>query len=126
MQRKQAGGVVDGSTRQSPSNKRSAAPSGGAPSGGAPSAVAQRPLRERIVHLLALKPYRKPDLLLWLERERASLKDKAELTSVLEEVRHLGRALTMETAVLRADRQTDKTQRESSTVDTGPDVDAKA
>lgn len=47
----------------------------------------QKPLRERIIHLLALKPYRKPELLLWLERERASPKDKAELGAILEEVK---------------------------------------
>lgn len=47
----------------------------------------QKPLRERIIHLLALKPYRKPELLLWLERERGSPRDKAELGSILEEVR---------------------------------------
>ncbi|XP_029979437.1 RNA polymerase II elongation factor ELL2-like [Sphaeramia orbicularis] len=46
----------------------------------------QKPLRERIVHLLALKPYRKPELLLWLERERSSPKDKADLGAILEEV----------------------------------------
>lgn len=46
----------------------------------------QKPLKDRIVHLLALKPYRKPELLLWLERERASPKDKAELGAILEEV----------------------------------------
>ncbi|XP_047218262.1 RNA polymerase II elongation factor ELL2-like [Girardinichthys multiradiatus] len=46
----------------------------------------QKPLKERIIHLLALKPYRKPELLLWLERERAGTKDKAELGAVLEEV----------------------------------------
>ncbi|KAI4825529.1 hypothetical protein KUCAC02_021209, partial [Chaenocephalus aceratus] len=66
----------DGSNKHSPSNKRSLVP----------SPVAHRPLRDRIIHLLALKPYRKPELLLWLERERASLKDKADLTSILEEV----------------------------------------
>ncbi|XP_034385696.1 RNA polymerase II elongation factor ELL2-like [Cyclopterus lumpus] len=46
----------------------------------------QKPLRERIIHLLALKPYRKPELLLWLERERAGPKDKAELGATLGEV----------------------------------------
>ncbi|XP_056134656.1 RNA polymerase II elongation factor ELL2-like isoform X2 [Lampris incognitus] len=51
-----------------------------------PGLLTQRPLRERIIHLLALKPYRKPELLLWLDRERASPKDKAELAAVLEEV----------------------------------------
>ena len=70
---------VDGSNKHSPSHKRSTVP----------SPVAHRTLRERIIHLLALKPYRKPELLLWLEREKASLKDKADLTSVLDEVRHL-------------------------------------
>ncbi|XP_047437225.1 RNA polymerase II elongation factor ELL-like isoform X2 [Mugil cephalus] len=53
--------------------------------GGAPTPT-QRPLKDRIVHLLALKPYKKPELLLWLERERATPKDKAELGAVLEEV----------------------------------------
>ncbi|KAF7653107.1 hypothetical protein LDENG_00087340 [Lucifuga dentata] len=48
--------------------------------------LTQKPLRERIIHLLALKPYRKPELLLWLERERARSKDKAELGAILEEV----------------------------------------
>lgn len=43
-------------------------------------------MKERIIHLLALKPYRKPELLLWLERERATPKDKAELGAILEEV----------------------------------------
>lgn len=67
----------DSSNRLSPSNKRSLVP----------SPVAHRPLRDRVIHLLALKPYRKPELLLWLERERAAPKDKADLTSVLDEVR---------------------------------------
>ncbi|XP_049579193.1 RNA polymerase II elongation factor ELL2 isoform X2 [Syngnathus scovelli] len=66
----------DGSNKHSPGNKRSLVP----------SPAAHRPLRERVVHLLALKPYKKPELLLWLERERAAPKDKADLTSVLDEV----------------------------------------
>lgn len=81
VQRKQ--GLVsnsDSNNKHSPNNKRSLGP----------SPVAHRPLRDRIIHLLALKPYRKPELLLWLERERATPKDKTDLTSVLEEVRHLG------------------------------------
>lgn len=75
----------DSSNRHSPSNKRSLVP----------SPVAHRPLRDRIIHLLALKPYRKPELLLWLERERASPKDKADLTSVLDEVTHLAHCSLM-------------------------------
>ncbi|XP_022047035.1 RNA polymerase II elongation factor ELL [Acanthochromis polyacanthus] len=77
VQRKQ--GLVSGSdssNKHSPSNKRSLVP----------SPVAHRPLRDRIIHLLALKHYKKPELLLWLERERATPKDKADLTSVLDEV----------------------------------------
>ncbi|XP_077373753.1 RNA polymerase II elongation factor ELL [Festucalex cinctus] len=62
--------------KHSPSNKRSLVP----------SPVAHRPLRDRLIHLLALKPYKKPELLLWLERERAGPKDKTELTLVLDEV----------------------------------------
>ncbi|KAJ8248790.1 hypothetical protein GJAV_G00227780 [Gymnothorax javanicus] len=68
--------VTDSLHRHSPSNRR----------GGVPSAVANRPLRDRLLHLLALKAYRKPELLLWLDRERASPRDKADLGSVLEEV----------------------------------------
>ncbi|XP_005470820.1 RNA polymerase II elongation factor ELL [Oreochromis niloticus] len=80
VQRKQ--GLVsssDSNNKHSPNNKRSLVP----------SPVAHRPLRDRIIHLLALKPYRKPELLLWLDRERATPKDKADLTSVLEEVAKL-------------------------------------
>ncbi|XP_029933788.1 RNA polymerase II elongation factor ELL2-like [Myripristis murdjan] len=62
--------------RYSPNNRRN----------GTVALLTQKPLRERIIHLLALKPYRKPELLLWLERERASPKDKAELGAVLDEV----------------------------------------
>ncbi|CAG5958042.1 unnamed protein product [Menidia menidia] len=77
VQRKQGlASASDGSNKHSPSNKRSLLP----------SLVVHRPLRDRIIHLLALKPYRKPEVLLWLERERASPKDKADLTSVLDEV----------------------------------------
>ncbi|KAG5839728.1 hypothetical protein ANANG_G00208020 [Anguilla anguilla] len=71
--------TTDGLHRHSPSNRR----------GGAPGTVAQRPLRDRLLHLLALKPYRKPELLLWLDRERAGPRDKADLGSVLEEVAKL-------------------------------------
>ncbi|XP_020790932.2 RNA polymerase II elongation factor ELL isoform X1 [Boleophthalmus pectinirostris] len=52
----------------------------------APSPAAQRPLLERVIHLLALKPYRKPELLRSLEREGVSPKEKADLSAVLEEV----------------------------------------
>ncbi|KAK7913637.1 hypothetical protein WMY93_013848 [Mugilogobius chulae] len=51
--------------------------------------LSSRHLKERIIHLLALKPYRKPELLLWLEKERATPKDKTELGAVLDEVAKL-------------------------------------
>uniref|UniRef100_A0A8C1V8F5 Si:ch211-13k12.2 n=1 Tax=Cyprinus carpio TaxID=7962 RepID=A0A8C1V8F5_CYPCA len=69
----------DNTNRHSPSNKRN----------GTPSLVATRPLKERVIHVLALKPYSKPELLLWLEREKASPKDKADLNAVLDEVAKL-------------------------------------
>ncbi|XP_028814388.1 RNA polymerase II elongation factor ELL [Denticeps clupeoides] len=71
--------ATDASNKHSPSNKRSSVP----------SPVAHRPLRDRLIHLLALKPYRRPELLLWLERDRASPKDKTDLSTVLEEVAKL-------------------------------------
>ncbi|KAK0149162.1 RNA polymerase II elongation factor ELL2 [Merluccius polli] len=73
-----------GLLKHSPHSRRAPA---GPP--GAPGLVAQRPLKERVIHLLALKPYRKPELLLWLDRERAHPRDKADLGAVLEEVARL-------------------------------------
>ncbi|KAJ1180169.1 hypothetical protein NDU88_005393 [Pleurodeles waltl] len=49
----------------------------------------QRPLREWLVHHLALKPHRKADLLLRLEKTTISLKDRADVSSVLELVGRL-------------------------------------
>lgn len=51
------------------------------------SAALPRPLRERLVHLLALKPYRKPELLVRLTKEGLSPQDKDTLDSVLQQVR---------------------------------------
>ncbi|XP_028298805.1 RNA polymerase II elongation factor ELL2-like [Gouania willdenowi] len=64
-------------------------PSANSRRNGSLCATTQKPLRERVIHLLALKAYRKPELLLWLEREKAGSKDKAELGAVLEEVAKL-------------------------------------
>ncbi|XP_055078395.1 RNA polymerase II elongation factor ELL isoform X2 [Periophthalmus magnuspinnatus] len=75
VQRKQTL-VSDGFNKLSPSYKRNLAP----------SPAAQRPLLERVIHLLALKPYRKPELLRSLEREGLTPKDKADLSAVLDEV----------------------------------------
>ncbi|XP_038669313.1 RNA polymerase II elongation factor ELL isoform X2 [Scyliorhinus canicula] len=51
--------------------------------------VTQRALKDRVIHLLALKPYKKPELILWLEREKANPKDKADLSFVLDQVAKL-------------------------------------
>eukprot|EP00062_Callorhinchus_milii_P002358 gi/632938467/ref/XP_007905086.1/ PREDICTED: RNA polymerase II elongation factor ELL3 isoform X2 [Callorhinchus milii] len=53
------------------------------------SLVVHKPLRDRIIHLLALKPYKKPELILWLEREKNDPKDKADLPFVLDQVAKL-------------------------------------
>lgn len=91
IQRKQglSSGMDSSSNKHSPNNKKS----------GAPSPVALRPLRDRIIHVLALKPYRKPELLLWLERERATPKDKTDLGAVLDEVRPVERNTAQQTVL---------------------------
>lgn len=48
--------------------------------------VGTRPLRERVTHLLALKPYKKPELLLRLQKDGLKANDKDELDAVLKEV----------------------------------------
>uniref|UniRef100_A0A671SP19 OCEL domain-containing protein n=1 Tax=Sinocyclocheilus anshuiensis TaxID=1608454 RepID=A0A671SP19_9TELE len=48
-----------------------------------------RPLRERLVHLLALKPYRKPELLVRLTKDGLSSQDKETLDSLLQQVANL-------------------------------------
>ncbi|XP_066503325.1 RNA polymerase II elongation factor ELL [Hoplias malabaricus] len=45
-----------------------------------------RPLRERLIHLLALKPFRKPELLLRLTKDGLSAQDKDALDSLLQQV----------------------------------------
>ncbi|KAL0968307.1 hypothetical protein UPYG_G00265120 [Umbra pygmaea] len=80
IQRKQSlPSTMESSSKHSPSNKRSVAP----------GTLTPRPLKDRVIHVLALKPYRKLELLLWLERERASPKDKSDLGTVLDEVAKL-------------------------------------
>ncbi|KAJ0009095.1 hypothetical protein NQD34_016510 [Periophthalmus magnuspinnatus] len=51
--------------------------------------VQRRPLRERVTHLLALKPYRKPELLLRLQRDGLRPEDKGQLENLLQEVGQL-------------------------------------
>ncbi|XP_056615128.1 RNA polymerase II elongation factor ELL isoform X2 [Triplophysa dalaica] len=48
-----------------------------------------RPLRERLVHLLALKPYRKPELLVRLIKDGLPPQDKEMLDSLLQQVANL-------------------------------------
>ncbi|KAG5851324.1 hypothetical protein ANANG_G00091990 [Anguilla anguilla] len=53
------------------------------------SGVQQRPLRDRLTHLLALKPYRKPELILRLQKDGLSPHDKDTLDSLLQQVANL-------------------------------------
>ncbi|NXH53146.1 ELL2 factor, partial [Rhabdornis inornatus] len=53
------------------------------------SAVCQRPVRDRVIHLLALKNYKKPELLTHLQREGIVEKDKETLGKILQEVANL-------------------------------------
>ncbi|XP_070765169.1 RNA polymerase II elongation factor ELL [Enoplosus armatus] len=48
-----------------------------------------RPLRERLLHLLALKPYKKPELILRLQKDGLSQLDKDSLDSLLQQVANL-------------------------------------
>ncbi|KAF3701044.1 RNA polymerase II elongation factor ELL Eleven-nineteen lysine-rich leukemia protein [Channa argus] len=51
--------------------------------------VKERPLKERVTHLLALRPYKKPELILRLQKDELSAGDKDMLDSVLTEVGQL-------------------------------------
>ncbi|RVE57369.1 hypothetical protein OJAV_G00215590 [Oryzias javanicus] len=51
--------------------------------------VVQRPLRERIMHLLALRPYKRPELILRLQRDGLTGEEKDGLESTLSEVAQL-------------------------------------
>ncbi|CAL9686980.1 unnamed protein product [Knipowitschia caucasica] len=48
--------------------------------------VQHRPLKERVAHILALKPYRKAELLLRLQRDGLRPEDKHELDALLHQV----------------------------------------
>ncbi|XP_077188007.1 RNA polymerase II elongation factor ELL [Paroedura picta] len=48
--------------------------------------VSQRPFRDRLVHLLALKPYKKPELILRLQKDGLTQQDKDALDSLLQQV----------------------------------------
>ncbi|GBM30842.1 RNA polymerase II elongation factor ELL2 [Araneus ventricosus] len=51
-----------------------------------PSGIQRQPLRDRIIHLLALRPYKKPEILLKIRTEGVNEKDKTNLTMVLAQV----------------------------------------
>ncbi|XP_047442997.1 RNA polymerase II elongation factor ELL [Mugil cephalus] len=53
------------------------------------STTQHRPLRERLIHLLALKPYRKAELILRLQKDGLSPLDKDSLDSHLQQVANL-------------------------------------
>ncbi|KAK6494910.1 RNA polymerase II elongation factor ELL2-like [Huso huso] len=53
------------------------------------SAVAQRPYRDRVIHFLALKPYKKPEVLARLQRDGVGQKDKNSLGPILQQVANL-------------------------------------
>uniref|UniRef100_A0A3Q3L6A9 RNA polymerase II elongation factor ELL-like n=1 Tax=Mastacembelus armatus TaxID=205130 RepID=A0A3Q3L6A9_9TELE len=53
------------------------------------SDVRERPLRERVTHLLALRPYKRPELILRLQKDGLSADNKDTLDSVLMEVGQL-------------------------------------
>nr|XP_056723492.1 RNA polymerase II elongation factor ELL [Euleptes europaea] len=50
------------------------------------SAVSQRPFRDRLMHLLALKTYTKPELILRLQKDGLAQPDKDSLDSLLQQV----------------------------------------
>lgn len=50
------------------------------------SSIAQRPYRERVIHLLALKPYKKPEILARLHKDGVNQKDKNSLGILLQQV----------------------------------------
>ncbi|CAI9565867.1 unnamed protein product [Staurois parvus] len=53
------------------------------------NSIAQRPYRERVIHLLALKPYKKPEILARLHRDGVNQKDKNSLGVILQQVANL-------------------------------------
>ncbi|XP_063820113.1 RNA polymerase II elongation factor ELL2 isoform X1 [Pseudophryne corroboree] len=53
------------------------------------NSIAQRPYRERVIHLLALKPYKKPEILARLHKDGVNHKDKNALGGILQQVANL-------------------------------------
>ncbi|KAI1239664.1 hypothetical protein IHE44_0011088 [Lamprotornis superbus] len=53
------------------------------------TAVYRRPYRDRVIHLLALRTYKKPELLARLQRDGVMQKDKGTLGKILQQVANL-------------------------------------
>uniref|UniRef100_A0A8C8SBT8 Elongation factor for RNA polymerase II 2 n=1 Tax=Pelusios castaneus TaxID=367368 RepID=A0A8C8SBT8_9SAUR len=53
------------------------------------NSISQRPYRDRVIHLLALKTYKKPELLARLQRDGVNQKDKNSLAAILQQVANL-------------------------------------
>ncbi|KAM8960086.1 RNA polymerase II elongation factor ELL isoform 2-T2 [Pelodytes ibericus] len=52
--------------------------------------LSQRPFKDRVIHLLALKSYNKPELILRLQKDGLSMQDKDSLDSLLQQVANQG------------------------------------
>ncbi|XP_061478645.1 RNA polymerase II elongation factor ELL2 [Rhineura floridana] len=53
------------------------------------NSISQRPYRDRVIHLLALKTYKKPELLARLLKDGVSQKDKNSLATILQQIANL-------------------------------------
>ncbi|NXU92668.1 ELL2 factor, partial [Xiphorhynchus elegans] len=53
------------------------------------NAVSFRPFRDRVIHLLALKNYKKPELLAHLQRDGILQKDRDSLGKILQQVANM-------------------------------------
>ncbi|XP_003796615.1 RNA polymerase II elongation factor ELL [Otolemur garnettii] len=87
--RKPAPGVTDAvpsRKRATPINLASAIRKSGTGSMSGGSGVSQRPFRDRVLHLLALRPYRKAELLLRLQKDGLAQADKDTLDGLLQQV----------------------------------------
>uniref|UniRef100_A0A8C3X5Z7 Elongation factor for RNA polymerase II n=1 Tax=Catagonus wagneri TaxID=51154 RepID=A0A8C3X5Z7_9CETA len=87
--RKPAPGAVDAvpsRKRATPINLASAIKKTSVGSVGGGSGVSQRPFRDRVLHLLALRPYRKAELLLRLQKDGLAQADKDTLDGLLQQV----------------------------------------
>ncbi|XP_062034842.1 RNA polymerase II elongation factor ELL [Lepus europaeus] len=87
--RKPAPGATDAvpsRKRATPINLASAIRKSGGGGVSGVGGVAQRPFRDRVLHLLALRPYRKAELLLRLQKDGLAQADKDALDGLLQQV----------------------------------------